>query len=151
MTYIANKNDHCFTDAGDVGFTVDPKKTTPYLPTVVVISAVPLSKFLKKHLYTPWSVGPKLGITSSPSTSSSVFKVVLIEIGTPSLLHSKLGTGDPRAAQYRVILSSTFVTLTTEGGALVIAGGTVDQKKNKRGKLPKCGKKLISIGALSEI
>lgn len=109
----------------------------PYSPTVVLISAVPLSKFLKKHLYTPWSEGPKLEITSFPFTSSSVFTVVLVEIITPSLLHSRLGTGDPCAAHCKVKLSSTFVTLTTEDGAVVIAGGTVDKKKLKQ-----CGNRL---------
>ena len=50
--------------------------------------------------------------------------VVLVETTTPSLLHSRLGTGDPRAAHCSVTLSLAFVTVTTEGGAVVITGET---------------------------
>ena len=62
---------------------------------------------------------------SSPFTSSSFFVVELVEITTPSLLHSRLGTGDPRAAHCSLTLPSTFVTLTTVDGAEVITGGTL--------------------------
>ena len=66
---------------------------------------------------------------SSPLTSSAVFVVVLVETTTPSLLHSRLGTGDPRAAHCSVTLSLAFVTVTTEGGAMVITGETGINRK----------------------
>ena len=73
-------------------------------------------------------------MTSSPLTSSSVFEVLLVEITTPSLLHSRLGTGEPRAAHCRVTFSKMFLTLRMEDGAVVITGGALREKR--RGTKP---------------
>ena len=86
-------------------------------------------------MYTPWSEGLKRRMTSSPLTSLSVFEVLLFEITTPSLLHSRLGTGEPRAAHCRVTFSKMFLTLRMEDGAVVITGGALRVKK-RRGTKP---------------
>ena len=70
-------------------------------------------------------------MTSSSLTSSSVFEVLLVEITTPSLLHSRLGTGEPRAAHCRVTFSKMFLTLRMEDGAVVITGGALREKKER--------------------
>ena len=82
-------------------------------------------------MYTPWSEGLKRRMTSSPLTSLSVFEVLLFEITTPSLLHSRLGTGEPRAAHCRVTFSKMFLTLRMEDGAVVITGGALRVKKGE--------------------
>lgn len=83
-------------------------------------------------MYTPWSEGLKRRMTSSPLTSLSVFEVLLFKITTPSLLHSRLGTGEPRAAHCRVTFSKMFLTLRMEDGAVVITGGALRVKKGEK-------------------
>ena len=83
-------------------------------------------------MYTPWSEGLKRRMTSSPLTSLSVFEVLLFEITTPSLLHSRLGTGEPRAAHCRITFSKMFLTLRMEDGAVVITGGALRVKKGEK-------------------
>ena len=73
-------------------------------------------------------------MTSSPLTSSSVFEVLLVEITTPSLLHSRLGTGEPRAAHCRVTFSKMFLTLRMEDGAVVITGGALREKRREQNR-----------------
>ena len=66
------------------------------------------------------------------AASLSVFEVLLFEITTPSLLHSRLGTGEPRAAHCRVTFSKMFLTLRMEDGAVVITGGALRVKKGEK-------------------
>ena len=73
-------------------------------------------------------------MTSSPLTSLSVFEVLLVEITTPSLLHSRLGTGEPRAAHCRVTFSKMFLTLRMEDGAVVITGGALREKGEEQNR-----------------
>ena len=68
--------------------------------------------------------------------------VVLLETTIPSLLHSRLGTGDPRAAHCSVTLLWAFVTVTIEGGAVVITGETSKNRKSTINR-PKWSKKQM--------
>ena len=61
-------------------------------------------------------------ITSFPLTATSVVDVVLVEITTPSLLHSRVGTGEPLAAHWSMTVSYSLLTVIKGGGAVVMTG-----------------------------
>ena len=58
--------------------------------------------------------------------------VVLVEMITPSLLHSRVGTGEPFAAHWSVTVSYAFLTVIKGGGAIVITGDSKGKGKQTR-------------------
>ena len=57
--------------------------------------------------------------------------VVFVDITTPSLFHSRVGTGDPRAAHCSVIVSYRFLTVMKGGGVMVMIGDPSNKENSE--------------------
>lgn len=55
--------------------------------------------------------------------------VVFVDITTPSLLHSRVGMGEPRAAHCSVMVSYRFLTVMKWGGVMVMIGDPSNEGK----------------------